>query len=143
MINFWRRWLVSRGYTLSKHFISCQSYKDINVICDSFVCLLLYCHKNDLVFCPQYYSSDHCEQAFAYSRTGRYAGRRSNMSGYDLLKALERRNRSIEVEAETNVFTSAPLAHTRSRSMIGGEKNATYNNEPARVMTLQSRLLKQ
>ena len=105
LLHIWRSWLVQHNYSLSQHFIHSVTFTDINSICDGFLCLLLYCHKNNLWFCPQYYTSDHCEQAFSYCRIGRYCGRRTNISATDLIDGLERRNRSIELESCVNELT--------------------------------------
>ena len=115
LLKLWREWLVKRGYKLNDHFLDYKTYSDINIVCDSFVSLLLYCWLNDLWFCPHFFTSDHCEQVLFFCRIGRFSGRRTNMSGSDVAHGLAKRNRSIEVESKSTILEPKPIAHARSR----------------------------
>lgn len=137
-IRLWRSWLIANNYSCGQHFLHSSSHTDTNSICDSFLCLLLYCHKNDLWFCPQYYTSDHCEQAFCFCRIARYKGRRTNISGTDLIDGLERRNRSIELESHVKSFDPEPVAHARSRSMLSNKEDSAFKNQKARDVDMKT-----
>ena len=138
LLRIWRIWLNKHNLSVATHFLASETYTDINIVCDGFLCLLLYCHKNDLWFCPQFFSSDHCEQAFAYCRIGRYIGRRTNISGSDIISGLERRNRSIELESISIKFEAAPIAHARTRTVMDMTKGSTFTNERARVVEVST-----
>ena len=136
-IKMWRLWLVKYGHTLNNHFISSTTYDDINSVCDGFLCLLLYTHHNNLCFCPHMFSSDHPEQAFCFCRIARYSGRRTNISGSDLIDGLERRNRSVEVDSSTNMLDPEPIAHARSRNILDQESHSSFDVQQSRSVTLE------
>ena len=122
---------MKNNLRLDDHFLAPATYTDINIICDSFIALLIYSIKNDLWFCPHYYSSDHCEQAFCYCRIARYLGRRTNISGSDILHGLSRRNRSVEITSYMQILQPQPIAHARSKSVMDLPKDSSFHNEKA------------
>ena len=61
-----------------------------------------------------YLGSDICEQFFAFIRTSRYSGRRTNLDADVLSYGLERRNLSSEITDDTTQY----VAHTRGRAVL-------------------------
>jgi len=62
---------------------------------------------------PHFLGSDSCEQVFAFMRTSRYSGRRTNLDAGVLAYGLERRN-------VCSGLTSDPMftAHTRGQNVL-------------------------
>ena len=132
-LQMWRYWAKKcLGVNWKSHFLADQTYVDTNIICDSFIAMLLHCHQHDLWFCPHYYSSDHCEQGFSYCRIHRHKGRKTNLSGSDAVCGLARRNRCVEVESYVHVLKPQPVAHARSRNIMRLPKSSTFNTQKAR-----------
>ena len=83
------------------------------------------------------FTSDHPEQGFCFCRIARYGGRRTNISGSDLIDGLERRNRSIEVDASTNKLDPEPIAHARSRNILGQDSQSTFDIQQSSSVELE------
>ena len=97
----------------------------------------MYCHQNNLVFAPQYFSSDHLETVYSKIRIGRHKGRRTNPNFLELSQGLQNLNRVIELMSERLNFTPEPIARTRSKSVLGKQHQKCYTNYPARSITIQ------
>ena len=124
--------------SINQSIISNQLYQDLNVTCDGFVSLLLYCHYHNLFFTAHFFTSEPCEHGFGYVRIGRNAGRRTNVSADDLCTGFQRKNRAIEVEADIHSFKPVPIARTRSRTILGGKKDENFIICHARSVSIGS-----
>ena len=106
--------------SVSKHFLSHATFKDIISGTEGLIWYLVLCaddFKNQPIV-PWYFTSDCCEQTFAFLRTGRHKGRRTNLSAADVLSGLNNCNRSLELDASGLHLLKPTVAHTRGKTLI-------------------------
>jgi hypothetical protein len=77
----WREACV-KGKAVTRHFITTPTYEDMKTCVDG---LIMYIIFNTTKFPQQpivlwYFSSDSCEKTYAFLRTGRHKGKRTNLS---------------------------------------------------------------
>lgn len=122
-----------RNITHGSQFISGKCFKDVCCCVDGLIMYLLLLKKKfpDATVVSWHLGSDPNEQAYAFCRIGRNAGRRTNLNAISLANGLERINvKSALLDAED----TTSYAHTRGRSVLRrvvplpGE-NEEYNND--------------
>ena len=119
----WRE-ASTKGKAVTRHFITHPTYVDIITGIDG---LILYLVTNTTQYpqqpiVPWYFNSDHCEQTYAFLRTGRHKGRRTNLSSMDVLQGTSRMNRSLELDRDGLHLLKHSTAHTRGRTLIPDPK---------------------
>jgi hypothetical protein len=92
----WREACV-KWKAVTKHFTTTPTYEDMITGVKG---LIMYMILNTTKFpqqaiVPWYFSSDSCEQTYAFLRTGRHRGWRTNLSATDVMAGAARINRSL------------------------------------------------
>ena len=75
---------------------------------------------------PWFLSSDACEQLFAFLRTGRYCGRRTNLDALTVLQGMSKKNRTLTLDEEGEHMLEHTIAHTRGRTLLSGQEKAPH-----------------
>ena len=83
--------------------------------------------------CP--WSSDACEQLFAFLRTGRYCGRRTNLDALTVLQGMSKKNRTLTLDEEGEHMLEHTIAHTRGRTLLSGQEKAPHVPIYTKVVT--------
>ena len=120
IISLWREEMNRLGVN-GIHFVTLDTYKDVLIAAEGLIWYLLHCTRkvnqmNAIV--PWFFTSDGCEQLFAWLRTGMRGGRHSNLDGEDITTGLSRRNKSLELDAAANHLLEPTVARTRGKTLI-------------------------
>eukprot|EP00116_Pleurobrachia_bachei_P001650 sb/3461912/ len=103
-----------------ENFITKETFHDVKCSVDGLILYIMVLRKNfpeqDVV--PWFLTSDVCEQAFAFVRTGRYSGRRTNVDCITLAEGLECLNKRSEISSEYLPSGSHHVAHCRGRAIL-------------------------
>ena len=67
---------------------------------------------------PWFLTSDPVEHLWAALRTGRYGGRRTNLTSNEVLQGARKLNRSITLVTAQNHLLEPTNAHTRGKTLI-------------------------
>ena len=122
ILTLWREELLKRK-VLGKHFITKPTFDDVICSIDGLICyLLLATEFPDAEIVPWLLSSDACEQLFAFLRTGRFCGRRTNLTALTVVQGMAKRNRNLTLDEEGFHMMEDTIAHTRGRSLIPNPK---------------------
>ena len=119
VLIIWRE-ACFKNKAVTRHFLSPATYNDIISGTDGMILYLVLCaveFKNQPIV-PWYFTSDGCEQTYSFLRTGRFKGRRTNLSEADALAGLKNCNRSLELDASGLHLLKPTVAHTRGKTLI-------------------------
>jgi hypothetical protein len=99
-------------------FISMKTFQDVICCCDGLILYMVMLRRYfpDADVLPHLFTSDQCEQAFAFVRIGRYSGRRTNIDCITLAEGLACRNKTYELSVRVEDVTQC--AHTRGRRIL-------------------------
>lgn len=92
ILTLWREDL-SKLKMRGRHFVTKQTFDDVICTLDGFILyiVLLPTKFPDADVVPWFLTSDACEQLFAFLRTGRYHGRRSNLDALTVLQGMSKK----------------------------------------------------
>jgi hypothetical protein len=116
-----------------------QTFQNLIITCDSSVLYLLMCNKT--AFVPHFFSSDPCEQAFAFVRTGRYNGRSTAVSHIVVIEGQSKLNKIREMSEPKQLLQQSKknyIAHTRQKTVIGEVKGSIRKNLHGDDVTVQT-----
>ena len=118
VVMIWRE-EMTRLKAIGDHFLTRETFKDVIIGVEGLMWYLLMSQEKEMnPIVPWFFSSDCCEQTFAWLRTGQHEGRRTNLDAYDILRGLRKRNRSLELDAAGNHLLEPTVAHTRGKTLI-------------------------
>lgn len=120
ILVFWREATRKMNPKPCQKFLTPQTYKDLICAIDGLVLFLIlmktkYPEDEIKVFLV---TSDHNELFFAFVRTGRNEGRKTNLDAYQICHGTDGRNRTTEVaDQNIDITTNIECAHTRGRTV--------------------------
>ena len=103
-----------------KLFLTNQTFKDTICLCEGLIWYILkMCNQfPDCCITPWFLTSEPCEHGFGFCRTGRYCGRRTNITAAETIHGMNRLNQSLMLDAEGIHFLKDTTAHTRGKTLI-------------------------
>ena len=126
IIVLWREKLAALK-CLTRHFLTKQSFDDMVCTIDGLIWYIIISMERfpDCQIVPWYLSSDSCEQLFAFLRTGRHAGRRTNLDSLSVLQGAGKQNKSLDLDGNGVHLLAHSVAHSRGRSLLQTKEKPT------------------
>lgn len=119
VFTLWKE-AMGRLRIIGKHLLTKPTIDDVQCSLEGqmmyLVKLATEYKEGDVV--PWFFTSDSCEQMFAFLRIGRHRGRRVQLDAASIIDGLNKANRSLELDADKEHFLDCEIAHTRGKALI-------------------------